>query len=95
MDVEWLEQALDKLVEITRYIEIEEGNPAAALKLSQEIRRATKALGDLPHMGRPGKLAGTRELVFRKRYIVPYTVEKNRVLILRVWHTSRDLDTRK
>ena len=43
-----------------------------------------------PHMGRPGRVPGTRELVVtRFRYILPYRVREQSVEILRVFHTAR------
>jgi toxin ParE1/3/4 len=43
-----------------------------------------------PHMGRPGRVPGTRELVIRRtRYIVPYRVHGETLQILRVYHSAR------
>ena len=41
-------------------------------------------------MGRPGRIAGTRELVVtRFSYILPYRVRNESVEILRVFHSAR------
>ena len=47
-------------------------------------------LADQPSMGRPGRIAGTRELVVtRFPYILPYRVRGSTIEILRVFHTAR------
>jgi toxin ParE1/3/4 len=47
-------------------------------------------LADNPHMGRPGRVPGTRELVVtRTPYIVPYRVRGDTLEILRVYHGAR------
>jgi toxin ParE1/3/4 len=44
-----------------------------------------------PRRGRPGRLAGTRELVVVPLYLIVYRVsDSNEVTILRVWHAARD-----
>jgi len=54
------------------------------------IQLATERLARFPESGRPGRRGGTRELVLpRLPYILPYRVIGDRVMILRVQHTSR------
>jgi toxin ParE1/3/4 len=46
-------------------------------------------LADQPGMGRPGRVAGTRELVISGLpFILPYVEKAGVVTILRVMHTS-------
>jgi toxin ParE1/3/4 len=43
-----------------------------------------------PHMGRPGRVPGTRELVVSDLpYVIPYRVRGHTIQILRVFHTAR------
>jgi toxin ParE1/3/4 len=43
-----------------------------------------------PHMGRPGRVPGTRELVIPNTpYIVPYRVRGDELQIMRVYHSAR------
>lgn len=53
------------------------------------IQLATERLAIFPESGRPGRRRDTRELVLhRLPYILPYRVIGDRVMILRVQHTS-------
>lgn len=57
----------------------------------KEVKRVTDAVMKLqthPAMGRPGRVADTRELVV-KPYIIAYQVKANIIKILRVLHSAR------
>ncbi|HQT15778.1 MAG TPA: type II toxin-antitoxin system RelE/ParE family toxin [Reyranella sp.] len=70
-------------------------SPEAAQLVVQRVLDAVAMLPEQPGMGRPGRVAGTRELVVLKtRYIVPYRVRGQTIEILRVFHTSRRLPER-
>jgi toxin ParE1/3/4 len=44
-----------------------------------------------PYRGRPGRQAGTRELVIMPPYLIVYRVSGTEaVTILRVWHAAQD-----
>jgi plasmid stabilization system protein ParE len=45
-------------------------------------------------MGRPGREAGTRELVAHKNYILVYDVTADMVRVLRVLHAARQWPSR-
>ena len=65
-------------------------NPQAALAQLSEIERQIKHLPDHPAIGRPGRLAGTRELVIsRTPFIVVYRIEGDAVRILHFLHGAR------
>ena len=69
----WSAGAIADLVEIRRYIA--EDNPAAARAVAERIERVVQLLAGQPQLGRPGRAAGTRELVISGTpYIVAYTV---------------------
>ena len=90
MQIKWLIQALKNLDQEAEYIASD--NPKAARLIVQQIRNAVALLADNPSLGRPGRIAGTRELVVNNtRYLVPYRVQGNNVEILRIFHTSRKL----
>jgi len=66
-------------------------NPAAATQIASRIRAAAKRLAEHPEMGRPGRIAGTRELVVPKTpYIVAYRVRGEVVEILSVMHGAQE-----
>jgi toxin ParE1/3/4 len=88
MRVRWLRKALRNLGEEATYIATQD--PIAARLVVERVPQAVAALETQPGIGRPGRVAGTRELVVPKtRYIVPYRVRGEAVEILRVFHTSQ------
>ena len=88
MRVRWLRNALRNLDQEAEYIRRD--NPKAAADFVLHALRSAALLTDQPHIGRPGRVPGTRELVItRFPYILPYRVEGGTVVILRVFHTSR------
>ena len=88
MRLQWTPTASGNLEAIEAYIARD--NPLAAIDVVLEILRQVEALKDHPGLGRPGRVAGTRELVISGLpYIVPYVIEDERVIILRVLHAAR------
>ena len=85
MRVAWLARATANLLRHADYIARD--NPQAAEKMMQAVHRSVLRLVDFPHSGRPGRSPGTRELVVPGTpFILPYRVEPDRVVILRVMH---------
>ena len=83
----WTPEAIRDRDEIYNYIETD--NPVAALALDELFEETAARLVDHPGMGRPGREAGTRELVAHKNYIVVYDVTADLVRVLRVLHAAR------
>jgi addiction module RelE/StbE family toxin len=93
MHVRWLQKALRNLDDEASYIAAD--SPAAAKLVVKRVLDAVATLREQPGLGRPGRVAGTRELVVhRTPYIVPYRVRNEMIEILRVFHTSRRLPER-
>ena len=89
MSVEWLSSALADVTRIVRHIK--EENPFAARKVARELLLAGDSLAVFPNRGRPGRVAGTRELVAVLPYIIVYEANgMGKVSILRVWHGSQE-----
>jgi addiction module RelE/StbE family toxin len=84
--VRWLRAALKDLDERAAYIAVD--NPAAARRLVATLLRAINHLAEHPALGRPGRIAGTRELVIPP-YIIPYRVRRNAVEVLRIFHGAQ------
>lgn len=88
MNVVFSPQAREDLREIFLYIA--EDSPATARLVLSRIKERVKELKDNPHIGRPGRVPGTRELVILKTpYLAPYQVVENVIQILRIYHGSR------
>jgi toxin ParE1/3/4 len=89
MNILWSPEAIQDLVSLRSYIA--EDNPVAAQRVALRIVKAVEELlADNPHMGRPGRVPGTRELVIpRTPYIVPYRMRQRALEILRVYHGAR------
>ena len=70
MEVTWLEEALQDLKEIGRYIA--EDDPSAAYRVLTKIEAATQSLQHHPQLGHPARVPKTRELVVSGLpYIIP------------------------
>jgi len=74
------------------FLYIADDNPAAARAVLKRIRIRSRIsdLQDSPHLGRPGRVPGIRELVIPGTpYLIPYQVSGGELQILRVYHGSR------
>lgn len=88
MRVRWLRTAIRNLDAEADYIA--QDNPAAATEMFHHVMARVDALADFPHAGRPGRVAGTRELVVdRYPLIVPCRILGDEIHVLRVFHTRR------
>lgn len=88
MIVEWTEPAQMCLQEILDYIA--KDKVETAHRFVDEIVESTEAmLTEHPNAGRQGRVENTREWIAHKRYVVAYRIDKDRVQILSVIHTSR------
>jgi addiction module RelE/StbE family toxin len=85
--LKWTRPAAADRQEIREYIA--QDNPAAAFDLDELFKRKAAMLINQPHMGRPGRVAGTRELVAHRHYVLIYDLAGDLVRILRVLHTAR------
>jgi len=85
----WTKPARQDLREIFEYIA--EENPRAARALLAEIKERVTVLQHTPHLGRKGRVEGTRELVLSgTHYLLPYQIKNQQIQILAVFHTSRE-----
>ena len=92
MQVQWTNKAKTRLEEIEAYIAQE--SPTTAKKLIFTIIKKTATqLSKYPDSGKPGRLMGTRELLFSDTpYLVVYTVRSNIVTVLTIFHTAKNFD---
>jgi len=65
-------------------------NPRAAIALDERIAAAAHRLVEFPESGRPGRVAGTRELVIvGTPYVAAYAVTESSIRILRILHGAQ------
>ncbi len=84
----WTRTALANLNDLAEYIAGD--NPRAAADVVRRIIAAIDSLKEYPAIGRPGRVANTRELVVPETpYIVPYRINGKRIEILRIIHAAR------
>jgi len=74
-------------VEIIDYIE--QRNALAAQSLHAAIVQSAENLTLMPYLFRPGRVAGTREIVVHPNYIVVYLVGSDMIDILRILHSRQ------
>lgn len=87
--LEWTELAEEQKNRIVDYIALDSVDAAVAMDIL--IENSAESLLAQPEKARPGRVPGTRELVFHDHYMLIYTFsfEAERIIILNVLHTSR------
>jgi toxin ParE1/3/4 len=81
----WSPRAIAHLTELRAYIASD--NPSAADRMGTALLAAVERLAQLPSLGRPGRVAGTRELVVPGTPdVIPYRVRGNRLEVVAVFH---------
>ncbi len=89
MKLRWLVGAMQSLRSVHRHIAID--NPEVAGRVVTRIERVVNRLAEHPNSGRPGRVAGTREVIVPGLpYLVVYRVEDRQVTILRVFHGKQE-----
>ena len=69
---------------------IRKQNLSAAERVAHKIYEGVASLGSFPNQGRPGRIKGTRELVFSPLpFVVVYRVKDEAVEIARVLHGAQ------
>ena len=81
----WSRRAIVHLVDLRAYIARD--HPAAAGRVAMTVLGAVERLAQLPNLGRPGRVAGTRELVVPGTpYVIPYRLRGDRLEIIAIFH---------
>ena len=87
--VQWTRRAIDDLADIRAFIAADD--PRAARRIGQAILKAAERLAVMPRRGRPGRVAGTRELILPGwPWILVYNATGDRIYILTVRHSARE-----
>jgi toxin ParE1/3/4 len=85
VNIVWSARAIEHLAQLRSYIARD--NPSAANRIAGALLAAVKRLVELPSLGRPGRVAGTRELIVPgTRYVIPYRLRGDRLEVIAVLH---------
>ena len=85
MIIVWSPRAIEHLAHLRSYIARD--NPKAANRVATALINVVERLAELPNLGRPGRVAGTRELVVQGTpYVIPYRVRGDRLEVIAVFH---------
>jgi toxin ParE1/3/4 len=84
----WSPRAIEHLAHLRAYIGRD--NPKAASRIAGALLDAVERLARLPNLGRPGRVAGTRELVVPGTpYVIPYRLRGDRLEVVAVFHARQ------
>ena len=89
MRIRWTPLAAADLQSISDYLK--EHRPQYRQPTMRRLYQKIRALRDAPYVGRPGRIEGTRELLFLPLpYIAVYRVTEQAIEVWRVYHTAQD-----
>ena len=89
MRIRWTPLAAADLQSISDYLK--EHHPQYRQPTMRKLYERINALKTAPFIGRPGRVEGTRELLFQPLpYIAVYHVAAQTIEVWRVYHTSRN-----
>ena len=85
MKIVWSRRAIRHLTALREYIA--EDSPQNAAEVAGRIVETVELLVTQPQIGRPGRIAGTRELIVPDTpYLLPYRIRSQRLEIIAVLH---------
>ena len=89
MRIRWTQPAVNDLTGICDYLD-ERGSAAISRRVALMIYRSATSLQKFPNRGRPGRQAGTRELILTSLpYVIVYRIREDAVQILRILHGAQ------
>jgi addiction module RelE/StbE family toxin len=89
MRIRWTTAAAADLEHISDYLK--ERHPQYREPTVRKISDIIRTLKDAPYRGRPGREAGTREILFPPMpYVAVYRVREQSIEVLRIYHTAQD-----
>ena len=89
MRIRWTPPAAADLQSISDYLK--QHHPQYRQPTMRKLYERIRALKDAPYLGRPGRIEGTREILFPPvPYIAVYRVHEQSIEIWRVFHTSQN-----
>lgn len=88
MRVRWTTDAADDLEGICDYIA--QNRPESAQRVAQSVVERIGTLKTFPHLGRLGRVHGTRELAFPPLpFLAIYEIREEQIVVLRILHGAQ------
>ena len=87
LELIWEPDALDQFDSIIDYVA--ERHLAAAERLERMFRDKAETARRFPEIGRPGRVAGTREIIVHPNYLIIYQITDSAIDIIRVLHSRQ------
>lgn len=88
MKIVWSLFVISDREAIFNYVEAD--SPHAAIRIDDQIEAQVDRWIEMPEIGRPGRVAGTRELMVKQTpYIVAYEITGEVILMLRLLHGAQ------
>ncbi len=91
MKVNFLETAEQDLIDVYRYIAVENHAPESAERLIQELEQKTvKMLSDFPQIGKRIDSSENIRFIVVRNYSVIYKIVENQIFIMNFYGAGRD-----
>ncbi|MEN9559831.1 MAG: hypothetical protein RLZZ502_1042 [Pseudomonadota bacterium] len=87
LPIRWTKNALASAQAIDAFIA--QDSPTQAINFVAELKDKISLLRRFPHMGKDGRINGTRELTLHEKYYVVYRVRQGAVEIIRLRHVAQ------
>lgn len=85
----WTEPAVRQLDQPHDYIALS-NSEEVAVEMATRVVTSVQQLATFPLSGRAGRVPGTRELVIPSTpFIAAYTIEKDRIVVLAIYHGAQ------
>jgi len=89
MRIRWTQPASQDLTQICDYLSNEDSR-ATARRIAIQIHERIQTLVEFPELGRPGRKAGTRELIVTGLpYLAIYRIKGGAIELLRILHGAQ------
>ena len=89
MRIRWTPPAAGDLQSISDYLK--EHHPPYRQRTMRKLYERIRALKDTPYHGRPGRIEGTREILFSPLpYVAVYRVRDQTIEVWRIYHTAQN-----
>ncbi len=88
MRIRWAPPAVKDMQAISDYLK--EHHSLYRQPTMRKLYEKIRALKETPHLGRPGRISGTREILFSPMpYVAVYRVREQAIEVWRIWHTAQ------